>query len=179
MNSFFPFPTLTTDRLLLRRSNESDLHQILFLRSDAEMNKYIKRTPMKDLREAAAFSSRIDKQMQNGESVEWMITLKEDQKMIGSICLWNFSDDRKQAETGYALHADFQRKGIMTEALQAVLMYGFEDLDLDEIVAYTDRRNEASRKMLVNNGFLHRENEIDEDNLDNYIYSFKKDYNLK
>ena len=61
--------------------------------------------------------------------------------MIGSICLWNFSEDRKVAEIGYDLDPKYQRKGIMTESINAVLNFGFRKLSLEKIEAFTQKQN--------------------------------------
>ena len=69
--------------------------------------------------------------------------------MIGTISLWKFSEDKKTAEVGYDLNPVFHNKGIMTEALNCVLKYGFTQLQLDKIEAYTHKENQASRKLLL------------------------------
>lgn len=97
--------------------------------------------------------------------------------MIGSISLWNFSDDRQFAEVGYDLHPEFQGKGLMTETLKLVLEFGFERLKLNSIEAYTQNNNQPSIKMLVNNGFVLVEGKTDPSNSDNCIYQIKNKLN--
>ena len=82
------------------------------------------------------------------ESITWGITTKESDVLIGSICLWNFSKDKKTAEVGYALDPEFQRRGIMSEALKAILDYGFNQRGFETIEAYTDYRNMSSKTLL-------------------------------
>jgi ribosomal-protein-alanine N-acetyltransferase len=94
--------------------------------------------------------------------------------MIGSICLWNFSKDKKIAEIGYDLSPQYQGKAIMDESLKGVLRFGFDELNLDSIEAYTNRLNESSKNLLVKNGFKRVWEKKDEDNLDNIIYEIKK-----
>ena len=65
-------------------------------------------------------------------------------------------------------------KGIMSEALQRVLKYGFESLGLNEIVAFTHRLNEASKNMLLRNQFLIKLDRSDQDNSDNVILAISK-----
>jgi len=103
--------------------------------------------------------------------------------MIGSICLWNFSKNKKIGEVGYDLSQKFQRKGIMNESLKSILDFGFGKLNLNVIEAFTHRLNESSKKLLVKNGFKLVKDKNDEDNLDNVVYEIKKstannDYNL-
>lgn len=104
----------------------------------------------------------------------WGITILGDTAIIGTICLWNFSEDYKTAEAGYNMNPDFQGKGIMSEALKGVLDYGFNSLNLDKVTAYTHNANEASKKLLKRNGFNLVEGEIDEGNLSNMIFDILK-----
>ncbi|MEW7279884.1 GNAT family N-acetyltransferase [Aquimarina sp. 2201CG1-2-11] len=169
-HSFVPFPTLVTQRLQLRETIDEDHKGIFFLRSDVEVNKYIDRPVPKSMKDVEDFVQMINKGTENGENINWTITLKEEPtKMIGSICLWNFSEDGKVAEVGYVLHPTFQNRGIMTEAMQSTIEYGFKNLKLDKIEAYTHRDNESSKYMLLKNGFTLVENKKDKDFPDNII----------
>ena len=172
--SFNPFPVLKTKRLLLRNYSTEDYSQVFFLRSDPALNTYIKRDPPKELKDAIAFVNRVQKSMKNGENVNWAICQKENGQMMGSICLWNFSSDLKTGEVGYDLHPDFQHKGYMNEAIQEVIRFGFQELSLDKITAYTHHSNKNSLKLLEKNNFEIVENLIDEDNKDNIILSLNK-----
>ena len=153
---------------------KKNAEQVLFLRSDKEVTKFIKRQVPSSIDDALEFIDRIQREYNNKESVSWIINLKEDTFMIGSICLWNFSSDRRTAEVGYDLNPLYHNKGIMTEALQAVLDFGFKRLDLDTIKAYTHYANESSKKLLIKNGFSLVTGEKDEDNEDNLIFSVHK-----
>jgi ribosomal-protein-alanine N-acetyltransferase len=88
--------------------------------------------------------------------------------------LWNFSENKKRAEVGYDLNPIYQRKGIMNEALKQIIEFGFVDLNLDKIEAFTHAENENSLKLLEKNGFYIDENRKDEDNLNNLIFVIKK-----
>src|SRR5688572_4307715 len=116
-------PTLTTQRLLLRELGRQDLDTIFIRRSDPLVNKYIKREPAKSIADAEAFLNRITQGYKDSKNFNWSITFLVDEKMIGSVCLWNFSPDRKIAELGYDLLPQFHGKGIMTEATTAVLNF--------------------------------------------------------
>ena len=167
---FTPFPGLTTERLVLRQTTKADCEEILFLRSDKTVNKYIQRATPAHLKDAEAFVNKITKGINNGEIIYWGITLKESAKMIGSICLWNFSSDQKTAETGYDLNPEFQNQGIMSEAMKCVLNFGFINLELEEIEAFTHYENENSKKLLMKNNFRLIEGEKDEGNVNNIVF---------
>jgi ribosomal-protein-alanine N-acetyltransferase len=173
---FHPFPELTTERLTLRRINASDAEVILYLRSDETINKFIKRpesSKTKNLDDALKFIKRIDDGLGIGNFISWGITMTGDQTIVGTICLWNFSEDRKAAEVGYDMNPLFQGKGIMSEALQSVLSFGFEVLSLDKIVAFTQKNNEPSKKLLERNGLVLMPDRIDEGNSLNLTFKIE------
>lgn len=165
---------LISDRLILRFPTEEDGPEIFFLRSDPEINKYVIRPQPKNLEEACTWIRDRLAEIQEGKLYYWSITMKGNPRMIGSICLWNLSDDHKQAEVGYDLHPDFHGKGIMDESLKAVLGFGFDTLALDQVEAYTQKNNEASKKLLLRNGFVHLVNRVCDTNPMNWIYLAKK-----
>ncbi|MEM6348333.1 MAG: GNAT family N-acetyltransferase, partial [Bacteroidota bacterium] len=92
---FHPFPELSTKRLQLRRTLLSDAEAVFFLRSDPAVNALVKRPSPKTLAEAEEFIRLRDQDIENEAILYWSICLKEDPKMIGSICLWNFTADKK------------------------------------------------------------------------------------
>ena len=168
------FPEIKTERLLLRRLRETDWEMICYLRTHKEVNKFVKRPGAKSKEEALQFIAKIDSAITNRESFYWSITLIGNEKMIGSISLWHFSKDRKTAEVGYDLGMEFQRKGIMDEALQAVIHFGFGHLKLDLIEAYTHQQNNASKNLLTRNHFHLVKGKKDEGNENNIIYELNK-----
>ena len=90
--------------------------------------------------------------------------------LVGTICLWNFSDDKKTAETGYELMPSYQGKGIMDEALGEMINYAFGKLKLHAIDAFTHRENKASAKLLEKQGFNLIVERKDEEVPDNIIF---------
>ncbi len=78
-------------------------------------------------------------------------------------------------KVGYDLNSTFQRKGIMSEALNSVVNFGFIELNIDKIEAFTHIQNENSKKLLEKNGFTFIENRKDNDNLSNVVFEIKKD----
>lgn len=172
------FPTLETSRLSLRRLEVRDWRQISFLRTDPQVNRFVQRSSAASQEKAIAFINKIGQGFEQGNMYYWCICQQVDPVMLGSICLWNFSDDRKTAETGYDLHPEFQGKGIMQEAMEVVLDFGFGVLQLDTILAFTHHDNVPSRKLLERNHFQFLESRQDAHNKDNVIYKLlSKAYN--
>jgi len=171
------FPEINTERLILRKIEESDSDAILFLRSDEAINKFIQRpehSRTKNIADAIKHIKKLNAETENNKSFSWGISLKSDPKIIGTICLWNFSDNFKIAEVGYDLNPIFQRKGIMSEALKRVVSFGFGELNLDKIEAFTHIQNGNSKKLLEKNGFNFVKDRKDTDNLSNVIFEIKK-----
>ena len=168
------FLEITTERLFLRRLKQSDWEMISYLRSDKEVNKFVKRPNADSKEKALEFISKTNKGIDDQNLYYWTITEKNSPEMIGSICLWNLSKDRKTAEVGYDLSPKFQGKGIMNESLRSILEFGFKNLNLDFIEAYTQKNNESSKKLLERNGFILIPDKKDEDNHENIIYEIKK-----
>jgi ribosomal-protein-alanine N-acetyltransferase len=146
-------PVLITGRLSLRGLFEPDGPQIMAIRSNAEVNKYLGRSCDVTIDDALSFIKKIQGIVSRGEGFYWGIMLKGHDELIGTICYWNLDVANKKAETGYELHPDWQGKGIMYEALSAVVNYGFENMGLNVITASPVEQNKSSIKLLLKSGF--------------------------
>ena len=151
--NFTPFPNLTTERLKLRRMRVGDCNEIFFLRSDERVLKYIGIQKAETVDDARKYIEMINSGIDNNESIMWAMSLKNSDKLIGTICFWNFSPDKSKAEIGYVLHPDFQGNGFMQEAVVKVIEYGFKTMRLNCIDADVDPNNSRSIKVSERNGF--------------------------
>lgn len=157
--NFTPFPRLTTERLIFRQLKAGDESEIFKLRSDEKVNKYLTRSNYKTMEEASAFINKINKGIENNESIYWGITQKPGDvhpgdKLIGTICLWNIQPEHYRAELGYELNPDFWGKGVMSEAIPKIIEYGFETMKLHSLEADLDPGNSRSAILLEKNGFV-------------------------
>ena len=130
MNSPGPFPRLITDRLVLRQLQMRDEREIFFLRSDKTVNRFLVSPIAKSIKDARDFINKINNAIANSESPYWAITLKGDNKLIGTVCIWNIDCEANKAEIGYVLHPAYSGKGIMHEAVSAVIQHGFQQMKL-------------------------------------------------
>lgn len=147
-------PLLTTERLCLRGLLDSDAEGIMAIRSNAEVNKFLERSNDCSIDEALSFIKKIEGIVSRGEGFYWAITLADKGELIGTICYWNLEPANKKAEVGYELYPDQQGKGLMQEALLAVLSYGFETAGFELITACPLEGNESSVKLLTKSGFI-------------------------
>lgn len=151
---FNPFPAISTERLVLREIKAEDKREIFFLRSDKRVLAFLGKEPARRMQEAAEFIRMIKQSAEDNLSILWGISLKENPELlIGTICYWNLQKENHRAEIGYVLHPDYWRKGIMKEAMGAVLKYGFDQLKLHSVEARLLAANKSSALLLESAGF--------------------------
>lgn len=176
------FPELKSDRLLLRSIETYDAATILHLRSSPEITKYIERPVERQTRsmsDAETFIQSILQAFEDRKTISWAICDRHTELMMGSICLWNFSDDGKKSEVGYDLKKEFQGQGFMNEAMELVLKFGFTKIEVSVIEAYTHKLNQPSIQLLLKNGFQQEFDRTDPGNLNNAIFTIGSNDYLK
>ncbi|MDX6190259.1 GNAT family N-acetyltransferase [Flavobacterium sp. Fl-318] len=154
------FPILITERFTLRELSKKDSEEILLLRSDAEINKFLDRKLSKTLDDALSFINSIISN-ESDELFYWAITKTGEDKLIGTICLFDFLVDLKKCEIGYELLTEFHGQGFMIEAIRKVLEYTINTHGLKMIDAHTHKDNQSSTKLLQKLNFKKMEDIIE------------------
>lgn len=162
---------IKTNHLILRNMTLDDYKDLHDIRFHPEVLKHIKREIVADKSEFKIFISDRLEDIRNGDLCFWGISTHDSQKLIGTICLWNFNSTKTIAEIGYELHPDYHRKGFMSEAMEAVLDFGFSELNLKTIEAYTNKHNEPSKTLLKKFNFKREAYRKDKGFPDNIIYT--------
>ncbi len=176
--NFLPFPEIRTERLLLRKLLPEDAPELLFMRSDDQVMQFIGREKTKSVEEAAVFIEKINASVDAHESILWAIALKEEpQKLIGTICFWNVRKEHQRAEVGYMLHPEYWSRGLMKEALLAVIDFGFKEMRLHSIEGHINPDNTVSGFLLEKAGFV-KEAHFKEDFFFNGKFSDSAVYSL-
>ncbi len=153
--NFHPFPVLETERLILKNITEEHAEGFFRLRTDDDVMRYVEVERPKSVEEALqALRDNYIPKWQRNEGLTWAIHSKEDDTYIGNIGLFRTIPEHHRAEIGYTLFPRFWGKGLMSEALQAVIGYGFEGMKLHSIEANINPLNEASAKILDRHGFV-------------------------
>lgn len=169
--NFDPFPVLSTKRLMLRRLNSNDETEVFKIRSDKSIAKYLDRPLYKSIDEARQFINKINNGIKENEWIYWAITPKDNDQLIGTICLWQISVEDSKAEIGFELLPEYQGKGYMREAVVKVLDYGFRTMNLSSIEGEVDPKNTKSIKLMESFDFvLNRSLE------DTAVYSLLNEY---
>ena len=151
--AFTHLATLDTVRLRLRPMRIEDAEAVFTFKSDIKVTDCYGQEPHGTPEETRAWIQRRIEDYERRDCVFWAITPREVDRAIGECCLWNFDLSFKCAEIGYELHSDHWKGGIMTEALSAILRYGFEEMGLHRIEACPLVTNEGSMRLLVKLGF--------------------------
>jgi ribosomal-protein-alanine N-acetyltransferase len=181
--SFNPFPDLESERLLLREVTAADVNEVFDIRSDTQTMQYIPRPLAKTKDDALDHIHMIRKGALDNEFINWAITVKGNNKLIGMVCLLRMQLQNYRSEIGYVLHPAYHGRGIMNEAVQRVVDYAFNDLNFHSLEAVIDPENAASEKLLIKNHFVKeahlKENEFYNGRfLDTVIYSRLNTKNL-
>src|SRR5699024_212055 len=141
-------PLIETDRLTLRKLKAEDTPAIYTYGSDEEVSKYCMWDTHQSLADSKAFIDYALYGYNNKEIGLWGIVVKEDKKLIGVIDFVSWQTEHRTAEIGYVLAQEYWSKGLMTEAVKAVIQFGFAEMDLIRIQAKCFTENTGSAKIM-------------------------------
>ena len=151
-DSFRNFPELRTPRLLLRRLSMEDASDIFAYARDPEMTPFVIWEPHRSLDDTRDFVTRTLRGYLEGVPPVWGVQHLEAGVIIGSAAMHEVSWPNLRAEIGYALARQYWGQGLMTEAVRALLDYGFGTLHLNRIEARCDVENVASWRVMEKAG---------------------------
>lgn len=146
------YKKLETPGLILRKFESTDLQFIYDHFRNPFVSRYLyDNEPPKDMTEA----EWIHKWCMDSDSdhVRWCIIHKEESKPIGTIGFHRYDNQNNSTEIGYDLSEEYTRKGLMSEALKAIMNFGASELLLHRVYASVAIDNQASNKLLESNGF--------------------------
>lgn len=137
--------TLETSRLVLRKAKAEDIEPAFRnWTSDPAVTEYLT-WPTHESREVTeAVLKHWISQYGNDNFYQWIIVLKELGEAIGTISVVDQSDVARSAEIGYCIGKAWWHRGIMTEALDAVLQFLLEEVGMERIEACHDADNPHS-----------------------------------
>ena len=145
---------LKTDRLILRRFVESDA-EAMFQNwaSTAENLTYVTWDPHPDVEATRSVIRNWVSSYENPNYYKWAICLKEHpEQVIGDISLVEMDVTDSSCEVGYVLGKNFWGRGMMTEALKAVLDFCFTQAGFQKVRARYASLNPASGRVMEKAG---------------------------
>ena len=145
---------LQSERLILRKFKETDAKEIYEGYVNQESFLYYTHKEKRSLEEEINSLKNIDDKYEKKDYYNWLITLKENNKIIGAINL-NVYDFNESLEFNYAIDDRYKGNGYMTEALKLVKDFCFEKIKVNRLFGGCEINNIASKKVMEKCSFVH------------------------
>ena len=146
-------PTITTERLRLRSLSPSDVPALAAIFGDSEVCRFWSHAALTDADAAQALYDHIVKCFAERSLFQWGIAERDSDAVVGTCTLAALSSEHRRAELGFALARASWGRGLIAEALPALLGFAFETLDLHRLEADVDPRNHRSIRAIERLGF--------------------------
>lgn len=147
-------PPLETKRLLLRKLTLDDANDMFEYACEPDITKYVPWEYHKSIEDTLTFLRTVMKKYEENIGADWGIVLKESNKLIGTIGV-RLSPENARAEIGYALSKNYWNKGITIEAMNEIIRFGFNKMDLNRIEARAQVKNVASQRVMIKAGMTY------------------------
>ncbi len=144
--------TLRTERLILRPLKMSDARDLFAYAQDPEVSKHVLWTAHRSVSDSRRFLREGIRQYRQGFPGSFAIVLSETGRMIGTIGYMWINPEYHSCEIGYSLSRTYWNRGLMTEALRAVIEYSFTKLGLNRIECQHETDNPASGRVMIKAG---------------------------
>ena len=169
---------LTTERLILKSITPAIIHELFDTKSKEEIISYFGFDEAgyehhKEMHEKGVETHRLS-------IFVFLLIDKASNLPIGDCGFHTWNATHKRAEVFYNMRNEsFKQKGLMTEALKAVLNYGFTELKLHRVEALIAAENKPSLKLLLRYGFkkegiMREDYSVNGKNEDSHCYSLLK-----
>ena len=146
---------LETERLILKPTKQSDFDDLLALRSDPDVMKYTEQgvQTKEDIQDFLDIT--IPYQKKYGHDI-CSVFEKSSGIFVGQAGLFCASENKhSDIEIGFSLHKKYWGRGYGTELVKALIQWGFENLLVAKLVAFTDPENIASHRILQKCGMTY------------------------
>lgn len=137
----------------MRWASEDDVDALYEIFSDPRVMRYWSSGPLANREAAAAMQREIVQHNLSDTQMKWGLALRDTNKLIGTVTLFNLSRSNGRAEIGYAMGSAYWGKGYMNEALTGLIVHAFDVMNFRRLEADVDPRNNASIRTLERLGF--------------------------
>lgn len=141
-------PTLQTSRLTLRRMRPEDAEEMHRYASDPEVARHMLWEPHESLRDSENFLRFVRERYARGDPAGWGLEERETGRFIGTCGMQAWRPEHSRAELGYVLAREHWGRGLMTEAVAAVVDFGFDRIGFNRLEARCLDGNVASARVL-------------------------------
>lgn len=145
--------TIETDRLILRQFRIEDAEDMYNnWATDAEVTRFLTWSPHPDINFTKGLLEDWIARYSELTSYNWVIELKETGAVVGNISVVKLNEKIEAADIGYCMGKAWWGRGIMPEALKAVIAYLFEEVGLNRVAACHDVNNPKSGRVMQKAG---------------------------
>ncbi len=160
---------IETNRLILRKVKKSDAVKMYRnWQSDERVTRYLSWKPYPNVETSYMITHKWLESYKDKSFYLWVMVLKDGNIPIGTISAMKGSEDWSMSVIGYCIGVEWWNKGYTTEAMQAVMDYMFNRIGVNKIMAYCDKLNVASYKVMLKNGLKYEGM--------HYNYQLREDY---
>jgi [ribosomal protein S5]-alanine N-acetyltransferase len=146
-------PKIETDRLILRKLEMTDAQSVFdHWLSDERVTDNRINPAHKSVSETVERVQKIISQYGSEDFCYWAIELKDTGELIGEIDLYDFDNATENCEVSYSLGFKWWNQGYGTEALRAVVEFGFRTMNIHKISAAHNTDNPASGRIMIKVG---------------------------
>lgn len=145
---FSKMPELETPRLLLRAMRVKDTEDMYAYAKNPEVTQYLLWSPHKSPDYTRSYLEYLAGRYRLGQHYEWAMVSKADGHMIGTCGFSKIECPQNAAEIGYVLNPAYRGQGLVAEAAERVLRFGFDVLGLHRVEARYMVGNDASRRVM-------------------------------
>jgi len=155
----FGLPLIKTERLSLRMFEDCDFDSVLQLFNDEEVQKYLSPENRRNREQLEVTLKKMLEHWKERGFGLWCVSEKHNGKLLG-YCGFQYFDQTLNVEIVFAFLKDFWAKGFATEAANACLKFGFEELWFEKVFATTHLENTSSCRVLEKIGMVFEEKSV-------------------
>ena len=148
-------PTLETERLILRKMVLNDAEAVFAYASNSEVSRYTLWETHRSIEDSRAFLEFATQKYENGGEPDWGIVYRGNGCLVGACGLVNWEAEHARAEVGFVLSREYWGRGLISEAVRAILRFGFERMNLNRIEARCIAENAASARVMEKAGMVY------------------------
>lgn len=177
MQNSYEIPKLETKHLLLMKLEISHLDDLFEVYSDPQTTTYVPRNVHKNKEETRSLLEEMMETTKESKASVWSVIFQENQKAIGTCGIWKLP--HSSASLGAVISPLYWGKGLIVEALEELVKFGFQELSLNRIEGRCDVKNIASERVMQKlkmtyEGTLRQSVKINDMYSDSKVYSLLK-----
>ncbi len=148
-------PTIETDRLILRKMTLGDADAVFAYASDPEVTRYVIWDAHRTIEDSRAFLDLTARGYESGADPAWGIVYKGDHRFVGTCGFASLEPEHARAEIGYVISREYRGRGLASEAVRAMIRFGYERMNLNRIEARCIAENAASARVMQKAGMTY------------------------